>query len=608
MTAQGRLALYCVALPLSMVPLLWLVLDEYAKWPAPEAMLLGVAGLLFVWHFGVPGVVGGVRSMERVPQVAMLLIGGPVPAIAQNVIAAVIFPFTHAAYRQNSWRVAVLRALSNSAMLLAMLVAGALAYRALGGEYPLPPLRLPHLLPLTGMALAMQVVNLLMLIAYHAAAGRPVARSPGDLVNFTDLLFVPVGVLAALVWLYLGPVALLLFGIFVSLFLISFRNSAAGDRLAISQRLGESRLSGAQRLDQLASQIYDEVRRAFVLDEFMFGILDRAQENLDVRLHLMQGNRMPRVVRRREQGLFGWVVEKDQALLVADFARAPEDIRQRTKIVGPEPGSMLIVPMHYDDEVIGIISVQHLSPNQYREDDLTLLQDVADRLARRVADARAFEELDDYRADLEKRVHERTTELRQLVDERETLLRELQEKNRQLDRLSREDPLTGLANRREFDYALNRELATAGRHGRALCLALVDLDYFKRINDRFGHSSGDKVLVRTARLFAEHFRTGDVVARIGGEEFGLLLPDCELPDAVQRCERLRQAFADLDWGDIDPELKATLSVGVSRWQGETASRLLARADAALYGAKRAGRNRTNAEESSLLDSVTPPPV
>ena len=434
------------------------------------------------------------------------------------------------------------------------------------------------------------------------------ARSPGDLVNFTDLLFVPVGVLAALVWLYLGPVALLLFGIFVSLFLISFRNSAAGDRLAISQRLGESRLSGAQRLDQLASQIYDEVRRAFVLDEFMFGILDRAQENLDVRLHLMQGNRMPRVVRRREQGLFGWVVENDQALLVADFARAPEDIRQRTKIVGPEPGSMLIVPMHYDDEVIGIISVQHLSPNQYREDDLTLLQDVADRLARRVADARAFEELDDYRADLEKRVHERTTELRQLVDERETLLRELQEKNRQLDRLSREDPLTGLANRREFDYALNRELATAGRHGRALCLALVDLDYFKRINDRFGHSSGDKVLVRTARLFAEHFRTGDVVARIGGEEFGLLLPDCELPDAVQRCERLRQAFADLDWGDIDPELKATLSVGVSRWQGETASRLLARADAALYGAKRAGRNRTNAEESSLLDSVTPPPV
>ena len=324
MTAQGRLALYCVALPLSMVPLLWLVLDEYAKWPAPEAMLLGVAGLLFVWHFGVPGVVGGVRSMERVPQVAMLLIGGPVPAIAQNVIAAVIFPFTHAAYRQNSWRVAVLRALSNSAMLLAMLVAGALAYRALGGEYPLPPLRLPHLLPLTGMALAMQVVNLLMLIAYHAAAGRPVARSPGDLVNFTDLLFVPVGVLAALVWLYLGPVALLLFGIFVSLFLISFRNSAAGDRLAISQRLGESRLSGAQRLDQLASQIYDEVRRAFVLDEFMFGILDRAQENLDVRLHLMQGNRMPRVVRRREQGLFGWVVENDQALLVADFARAPD--------------------------------------------------------------------------------------------------------------------------------------------------------------------------------------------------------------------------------------------------------------------------------------------
>ena len=607
MTVQGRLACYCVLLPLLVAPLLWLVLDEYAQWPTPGEMLLGVAGLLFVWHFGIPGVVGGVRSMERVPQVAMLLIGGPLPAIAQNVIAAALFPFTHAAYRQNSWRIAVLRALSNSAMLLAMLVAGALAYRALGGEYPLPPLRLPHLLPLTGMALAMQVVNLLMMIAYHAAAGRPVAKTPGDLMNFTDLLFVPVGVLAALVWLYLGPIALLLFGVFVALFLVSFRNSAAADRLALNQRLGDSRLSGAQRLDQLASQIHDEVRRAFVLDEFMFGILDRSQDQLDVRLHLMQGSRMPRVVRRRDQGLFGWVVENDQALLVEDFANAPDDIRQRTRIVGPEPGSMLIVPVHHDDEVIGIISVQHLSPNQYRHDDLTLLQDVADRLARRIADARAFEELDDYRADLEKRVNERTTELRELVEERETLLRELQEKNRQLDRLSREDPLTGLANRREFDHALNRELATAGRHGRALCLALVDLDHFKRINDLFGHSSGDRVLVRTAQLFTEHFRAGDLVARIGGEEFGLLLPDCDLPDAVQRCERLRQAFAGLDWQGIAPELQPTLSVGVSCWQGETASRLLARADAALYAAKRGGRNRTHAEESTLPDSATPPP-
>ncbi|MCB1560748.1 MAG: sensor domain-containing diguanylate cyclase [Xanthomonadales bacterium] len=607
MTAQRRLALYCLLLPLLAAPTVWLVADHYLRWPLAGQVVFGVASLLFVWHFGIPGVVGGVRSMERVPQVAMLLIGGPVPAIVQNVIAALIFPFTHAGYRQNSWRIAVLRALSNAAMLTLMLVAGALVYRALGGEYPLPPLKLSHLLPLTGMALAMQAVNLLMLIAYHAAAGRPVAKSPRDLMNVTDLLFVPVGVLAALVWLHLGAVALLLFSLFVVLFLVSFRSGHSPDPLVAGSLADDSHLSGAQRLDQLATQINDEVQRTFVLDEFMFGILDRAQHHLEVRLHLMQGQRMPRVVRRREEGLFGWVVENDEALLVADFEHAPEDVRRRTKIVGPPPGSMLIVPMHYENEVIGIISVQHLLPNQYRRDDLTLLQDVADRLARRVADARAFEELDDYRADLEKRVNERTAELRELVEERETLLRELQEKNSQLDRLSREDPLTGLANRREFDHALGRELATAGRHGRALCLALVDLDHFKRINDRFGHSSGDQVLVRTARLFTEHFRAGDLVARIGGEEFGLLLPDCDLADAVQRCERLRQAFADADWRDVHPELQPTLSVGVSRWQGEPASRLLARADAALYAAKRAGRNRTNAEESSLLDASTPPP-
>jgi diguanylate cyclase (GGDEF)-like protein len=152
-----------------------------------------------------------------------------------------------------------------------------------------------------------------------------------------------------------------------------------------------------------------------------------------------------------------------------------------------------------------------------------------------------------------------------------------------LARQARTDELTALPNRRAWDEAVERELSRAQRTGLPLCLALLDLDHFKAYNDTFGHQAGDTHLRRTAAAWRRELRTVDVLARYGGEEFGILLPDTPLSEASDAIDRVRAATPH----------EQTASAGVVQWDGhESADALLARADAALYRAKRAGRALT----------------
>jgi diguanylate cyclase (GGDEF)-like protein len=156
--------------------------------------------------------------------------------------------------------------------------------------------------------------------------------------------------------------------------------------------------------------------------------------------------------------------------------------------------------------------------------------------------------------------------------------------------LARTDPLTGLLNRRGFDEALAREHARRLRGGPPCALLLVDIDHFKRVNDTWGHPAGDETLRRLGGLLSSTFRAGDIVGRIGGEEFAVLLVDCEPDEAAERarglCDGVRTQARD--W-----EHPITVSVGVAAGleRAQTPGELTASADAALYAAKAAGRDR-----------------
>jgi diguanylate cyclase (GGDEF)-like protein len=201
--------------------------------------------------------------------------------------------------------------------------------------------------------------------------------------------------------------------------------------------------------------------------------------------------------------------------------------------------------------------------------------------------------------ELRRLVDQRTADLQRQTDrllvadaEKSRLLSQLHAQSEEFARQAREDALTGLTNRRAFDELLAQEFRRAGRSGSPLCLALLDLDHFKAINDRWSHAVGDEVLKRTAAVLAAHCRGIDSVSRWGGEEFALLLPHTALEDARQACERLRQALAETRFDDLAPGLRITASIGLASHAGHADhERLVAAADAALYAAKDAGRDR-----------------
>ncbi len=169
---------------------------------------------------------------------------------------------------------------------------------------------------------------------------------------------------------------------------------------------------------------------------------------------------------------------------------------------------------------------------------------------------------------------------------------ELKAAYKRIEELAELDELTGASNRRSIMRMLQEEIDRAGRSGSPCSIALIDLDWFKRINDAYGHPTGDEVL-RTFSITAfANIRSVDRFGRYGGEEFLLVLPDMETERAARAVDRLRAMIAELDWSAFSPGMKVTMSAGVATLNpNETSDTFLARADSALYAAKAQGRNR-----------------
>ena len=175
---------------------------------------------------------------------------------------------------------------------------------------------------------------------------------------------------------------------------------------------------------------------------------------------------------------------------------------------------------------------------------------------------------------------------------------EREEQLSKVESLAHTDPLTGLPNRRWWDGELRAAIARAAGEQSKLCVAIVDVDRFKSYNDENGHPEGDRLLRTAAASWQKALRGGDTIARYGGEEFAVILPGCDEQDALPIVERLRQATP----------MGQTVSAGMATWEPwESPTALVERADAALYEAKRGGRNRSvlASEASGINVSLNP---
>ena len=577
----------------------WLALElsVIRDFPPAWVVALAVIACLFVFQFGLHTRIGLI-SMERVPQIGLLLVFSPGVAAAICATASFVWPLFNRAYSQGSTTFAALRALHNAAMTVLMLLAAGAAYGAAGGQYPLMSVGVSDLWPLAAMALVAQIVNTGVMTLFFLFDRRDVRSVLKPAYVLSDFVFVPAGVLAAVLYNAGHPSIFALFGIVMLVFVLSFNSigvaATAADRRGPMAKLFESSraLHGARRIDELGERILTETRTLFRFDEFYFVLVEPGQQILDFRVHERGAVRQPARTKSVNAGLFGWTVERRAPLLIDDWSRAPAELRQRAESTGKETGSVIVVPLIEAGVVTGLLSVQHTAPGVYSQADLHLMQQLAAQVAPAVADARAFEDLEDYRARLELRVTERTHELEKASAEKERLIAALRERSLKLERESREDPLTGLANRRHFAQRLAAEMEVALAVGHPLSIAVGDLDHFKVINDRLGHAVGDKVLNEVAGVMRGECRPTDLVARIGGEEFALILPGVSQEQGLEFCERLRACVERHEWRHVQADLSVTLSIGLSQWDGSAeVPELLQAADIQLYRAKRAGRNQ-----------------
>ena len=564
------LALYSVLLAALTGTWLAYGLRDSHDFPPLWAIGLCIGACLFVWQFGLPAPRVGLISMERVPQIGLLLVLDAPVAASICALASLTWPLINRSYSQGSLKVAALRAVHNPAMTALMLLVAGTVYDTFGGKRPLTTLTLDDVMPLLLMAFAAQAVNIVLMTLFFLFDRRDVRRIMTPAYALTDLIFVPAAVLAAVLYTTEAPAT---FGLFVALmvvFVLSFNGigrtlSAAKMESDPLLKLAHARSTphGARRLDALGERILAEARALFRFDEFFFALVDREQGMLDVRVHELQGQREPVKSTRLSVGLFGHVVERAEGLLIKDWKRAPEALQRRAVVTTKETGSVVIVPLIEAGTVIGLLSVQDTQAGVYSEADLHLMKGLAEQVAAAVADARA-----------------------------EHVIAALGERSRTLERESHEDPLTGIANRRFFTQRLSASIEIARALGQPLTVAVADLDRFKVVNDRLGHPIGDEVLRQSATLMRRFCRETDIVARIGGEEFALILPGTERQDAVEFCERLRQTVDAHDWHTIHTNLHVTLSIGIAQWDGNGGvAELLQAADTQLYRAKHSGRNR-----------------
>ncbi len=276
-------------------------------------------------------------------------------------------------------------------------------------------------------------------------------------------------------------------------------------------------------------------------------------------IRAVSGFEAPEKVLGREvepgEGTTGEALKTGKSVLISDVGDAPSYLAfwgevQRT-------GSFMSVPIRAGGKMIGMLALTRPPSDRMSEHETRLVGALADQAALAIENARLFAKLEE---------------------------------------LSTHDELTTLPNRRSFKDRLAREMADAKRYGHPLSVMVIDVDHFKKLNDREGHAAGDEALVEVSRVLKASLREVDMVARYGGEEFVVILSRTAEPDAIKVGEKLREGVANIGLPSAagQPLGHLSVSIGVAQLEeGEDGAALVQRADRAVYVAKKEGRNRVS---------------
>ena len=303
-------------------------------------------------------------------------------------------------------------------------------------------------------------------------------------------------------------------------------------------------------LEDLLAKVCLFIQQAFQASHV--SLLLRDEDDLVLRAH--HGTLTPKI---ESGGRFPVSSEPWLRILAASVTVHETNLRDRSLAVPfyEESASRMCIPMVSFGKVLGVLVLDSKDPNGFPEGDLPSLESVADICATAIQNAHYVE---------------------------------------RVKQLAYVDGLTGIFNRRFFELRIGEELDRAHRFGTSLAVIMTDIDQFKSINDEFGHLLGDEVLRQVSSLFSQHVRKIDVVCRYGGEEFGILLTQTNVEDAMRVAEKLRKRVENWQFPGVPRSV--TISAGAASFpqHGATRDEVIKAADQGLYAAKQAGRNRVSA--------------
>ncbi len=357
------------------------------------------------------------------------------------------------------------------------------------------------------------------------------------------------------------------------------------DRLSILLKVG-MRLAAERNLDRLLDMIIEETTAVMNAERSSLFLIDG--DTGEMWAKIAQGVDVVEIRFPVGVGIAGTVGKTGEIINIPDAYAEPRFNPEFDKKTGYRTRSILCVPLqNIVGEVIGAIQVLNKKAGMFGKDDEALLTALAAQASVAIDNADLYKKLNELNLSLESKVKERTSELVR-ANERLSAL------NKELEEITITDSLTQVFNRQYFMDRIKQEVKRSYRYGTHVSLLMLDIDYFKKVNDTYGHQAGDSVLAGVAGLIKNGLRDTDLFARYGGEEFCLLAMAMDQAGAELLAERLRKKVESAEFVSGGNRLKVTVSIGVSAWLPEIKENfeeLVRRADSALYSAKQEGRNR-----------------
>jgi diguanylate cyclase (GGDEF)-like protein len=317
-------------------------------------------------------------------------------------------------------------------------------------------------------------------------------------------------------------------------------------------------LSTNLNLNEMIRELYEQCSKIADVARFNLGLYD-VQTGI-VKFHIISSKVEQIRTRTRniheQPGMTNHIIRTKKPVYIADVL---DPLNKKygnvwNRLNTKEGRTYLAVPLKLRGRVIGVVSVQSKKIDAYTPDQIRMIETFSTQTSAGIENARLFD---------------------------------------QMERLAVTDGLTGLYNHRYFSELAEKELARAARYQKPLSLIMIDLDFFKQVNDQFGHLMGDQILQQISKNCTKILRKIDIISRYGGEEFCVLLPETDIIEAVAVAERLREAIASSQLVTKEGMVKVTGSLGVSSFGmcEPEIKKLIDCADKALYEAKKAGRNQ-----------------